>query len=128
MEFIFERKTMEHTTNADVIAVASSYISYANTLLVFGALIIAAVTIGLMIYYGQNKEKLIKETATHILEKISQDEQIRAEFIQKILSNENFKQEFETMIDIHLQDKMDDIRDGMQNENEQKQNRVGELK
>ena len=32
------------------------------------------------------------------------------------------------MIDIHIQDKMDDIRDGMRNENEQKQNRVGELK
>lgn len=119
---------MKYTTNADMIAIASSYISYANTLLVFGALIIAGVTIWLTYHYNQNKEKLIKEVGTRILEKISQDEQIRDEFIQKILSNDNFKQEFEAMIDIHIQDKIDDIRENQQDESEQEQNQIGELK
>lgn len=32
---IFKSKDMKYTTNADMIAVASPYISYANTLLVF---------------------------------------------------------------------------------------------
>lgn len=58
----------------------------------------------------------------------SQDEQIRDEFIQKILSNDNFKQEFEAMIDIHIQDKIDDIRENKQDESEQEQNQIGELK
>ena len=61
-----------------------------------------------------------------LLEKISQDEQIRDEFIQKILSNEQFKQEFEAMVDIHIQDKMDDIVEKTNKEEEK--NEVGELK
>lgn len=112
--------------DSNIIAIASAYISYANTLLVFAALLIATVTIGLTIYYNREKEKVIKETTNNILEKISQDDNLRDSFIQKILSNKDFQQQFEEMVDIHIQDKMDDIAENANKEEEQ--NEVGELK
>ncbi|MGX3044424.1 hypothetical protein [Helicobacter sp. T3_23-1056] len=119
---------MEQTIVADsnIIAIASSYISYANTLLVFAAVLIAILTIGLTMYYNREQVKVIKETTNNILEKISQDDNLRDNFIQKILSNKDFQQQFEAMVDIHIQDKMDDIAEKTNKEEEK--NEVGELK
>ena len=39
--------------------------------------------------------------------KISEDENLRNDLINKILTNKNFAQEFEKMVDIHISDKID---------------------
>lgn len=98
-------------SNGDIIALASSYMSYTNTFIVLAALIIAAVTIGLTFYFNRDKKKLISEATDNILNKIADDEQMRNTFINKILENKNFKQEFEKMVDIHISDKMDRLVD-----------------
>lgn len=116
-----------HLSNGDVISLASSYISFANTLIVvvvfIATILIALVTIGLTIYYNRDKKKLIKEATQDILDKIADNEQMRNDFISKILENKNFKQEFEAMVDIHVSDKMDRLAD----ENQEKSN-IGGLK
>lgn len=48
---------------------------------------------------------------------------MRNTFVKKILENENFKQEFERMVDIHISDKMDRLVD----ENKEKSS-IGGLK
>ena len=101
-------------SNGDIIALASSYMSYANIVIVIAALIIAFVTILLTILYNKDKKKLISETTHNILDKIANDEQMRNAFVTKILENENFKQEFERMVDIHISDKMDRLVDESQ--------------
>ncbi|RDU60419.1 hypothetical protein [Helicobacter marmotae] len=100
--------------NGDIIALANSYMSYANLIIVVSALIIASITIGLTIYYNRDKKKLINEATYNILDKIAENEQVRNTFIEKILENENFKQEFERMVDIHISDKMDRLTDESQ--------------
>lgn len=93
--------------NGDIIALASSYMSYANIIIVVAALIVAAITIGLTLYYNRDKKKIISEVTYNILNKIADDEQMRNTFINRIL----FKQEFERMVDIHISDKMDRLVD-----------------
>lgn len=109
--------------NGDIIALASSYMSYANLIIVVSALVVAGATIGLTIYYNRDKKKLINETTHNILDKIADDEQMRNIFINKILENKNFKQEFERMVDIHISDKMDRFAE----ENQEKSS-IGGLK
>lgn len=111
--------------NGDIIALASSYMSYANIIIVVvlsvATLIIAAVTILLTILYNRDKKKLIEETTCNILNKIADDEQMRNDFINKILENKNFKQEFERMVDIQVSDKMNRLV----NESQEKSNIEG---
>lgn len=99
----------------DVVALANSYMSYANLIIVVAVavatLVIAGVTIGLTIYYNRDKKKLIEETSRNLLEKIADNEQMRNDFINKILKNKNFKQEFERIIDMHISNKMDRLTD-----------------
>ena len=100
--------------NGDIIALASSYMSYANNIIVTVALIVAIATIVLTlyyIYYNRDKKKIISDVTHNILNKIADDEQMRNTFINRILENENFKQEFERMVDIHISDKMDRLVD-----------------
>ncbi|MCX2683534.1 hypothetical protein OQH60_06600 [Campylobacter sp. MIT 21-1685] len=114
---------MQNGINTDVIALANSYMSYANLIIVVAALIIAAITISLTIYYNRDKKRLIEETTHNILDKIANNEQMRNDFINKILENNNFKQEFERMVDIHISDKMDRLVD-----EKQEQSNIGGLK
>lgn len=111
--------SMENRINieniGDVVALANSYMSYANLIIVVAVavatLVIAGVTIGLTIYYNRDKKKLIEETSRNLLEKIADNEQMRNDFINKILKNKNFKQEFERIIDMHISNKMDRLTD-----------------
>ncbi|MDE5602489.1 MAG: hypothetical protein K2I71_01000 [Helicobacter sp.] len=113
--------------NGDIIALANSYMAYTNLIIVVAVavatLAVAVVTIGLTIYYNRDKKKIIEETTRNLLEKIADNEQMRNDFIDKILKNENFKQEFERMVDIHISDKMDRFIE----ENQEKSN-IGGLK
>lgn len=97
--------------NGDIIALASSYMSYANNIIVTVALIVAIATIVLTLYYNRDKKNIISDVTHNILNKIADDEQMRNTFINRILENENFKQEFERMVDIHISDKMDRLVD-----------------
>ncbi|MDA3967455.1 hypothetical protein [Helicobacter sp. WB40] len=110
-------------SNDDIIALASSYMSYANLFIVIATLIIAFITICLTIYYNRDKKRIINETTRNILNKIADDEQMRNTFVEKILENEDFKQEFERMVDIHISDKMGRLVD----ENKEKSS-IGGLK
>lgn len=83
-----------------MISIFSSYLSYANTMLVFAGIIIAVITIVLTLYYNQDKKKLIEKATHNILCKIADDEQMRNDFVSKIVENEKFKQEFKQMMDI----------------------------
>lgn len=100
---------MQNYSNGDIIALANSYMSYANLIIVISALIIAVVTIGLTIYYNRDKKRLIEETTRNILDKIADNEQMRNDFINKVLENKNFKQEFERMIDRCINNKTSKI-------------------
>lgn len=112
-----------HLSNGDVISLASSYISFANTLIVV-VVFIATILIALAtFYYNRDKKELIKEATQDILDKIADNEQMRNDFINKILENKKFKKEFEAMVDMHVSDKMDRLAD----ENQEKSN-IGGLK
>lgn len=75
---------------------------------------VAVVTIGLTIYYNRDKKRLIKEASEAFLDKIIDDEKLRNDFINKILKNSEFMQEFERMVDLHINDKMDRLADDTQ--------------
>lgn len=111
---------------SNVTTITSSYLNFANTFIVIAALLVAAITIILMIYHNRDKQKVIKEVTDKFLETLSSDNDLRNIFIQKILSNKDFQQQFEAMVDIHIQDKMDDIAEKTNKEEEK--NEVGELK
>ena len=111
---------------SNVTTITSSYLNFANTFIVIATLLVAAITIILMIYHNRDKQKVIKEVTDKFLETLSSDNDLRNIFIQKILSNKDFQQQFEAMIDIHIQDKMDDIAEKANKEEEK--NEVGELK
>lgn len=116
-----------HLSNGDVISLVSSYMGYANILVVgvvsVATILTAAITIFLTIYHNRDKKELIKKATQDILDKIADNEQMRNDFINKILENKNFKQEFEAMVDIYVSDKMDRLAD----ENQEKSN-IGGLK
>lgn len=61
---------------SDMISIASSYISYANTTLVFCGVIIAALTIFLTMYYNRNQKKLIEESIDKFLKEVSNNESL----------------------------------------------------
>ncbi len=105
---------MQNYPNGDVIALASSYMTWANLIIVISALIIAVATIGLTIYYNRDKKRLIEETTRNILDKIADNEQIRNDFINKVLENKNFKQEFEKMVDKHISNKISQVTEEKQ--------------
>lgn len=94
-------------SNSDIISLANTTISVANTMLVWAGVLIALVAIFATMYYNREKKKLIKQTADEFLDKIANNEALRNEFIQKILSNKDFKDNFEKMVDLHIQDKFD---------------------
>ena len=118
---------MQNSLNVDVIALANSYMSYANLIIVVAVgvatLVIAGVTIGLTIYYNRDRKKIIKETTRNLLEEMTNNEQMRNDFIDKISENKNFKREFERMVDIHISDKMDRFA-----EEKQEKSSIGGLK
>lgn len=91
---------------SDMIAVASSYIAYANTMLVLCGIFVAAASVAAVVFYNRDKRRIIEETKQNILIKIADDEQMREEFICKILENEKFLQEFKAMFDIYISDKL----------------------
>lgn len=82
-------------------------ISVANTFLVWGALFIAIVTIGIAWYYNKNKQEEIKKAVSEVLQKIGNDDKIRAEFINDILQSRSFKEELRAMIDLAVRDQID---------------------
>lgn len=66
----------------------------------------AVITIALTVYYNRDKQRLIKETADAFLNKIVEDEKLRNDFINKILKNSEFIEEFQKMVDLHINDKI----------------------
>lgn len=66
----------------------------------------AGATIWLTIHYNRDKQRLIKETADTFLNKIVEDEKLRNDFINRILKNSEFMEEFERMVDLHINDKI----------------------
>ena len=66
----------------------------------------AGATIWLTIHYNRDKQRLIKETADAFLNKIVEDEKLRNDFINRILKNSEFMEEFERMVDLHINDKI----------------------
>ena len=68
-------------------------ISIANTFLVWGALFIAFIIIGITWYYNREKQREIKKAISEVLQKICDDDKIRAEFVRDMLQNGSFKEE-----------------------------------
>lgn len=101
--------------NGDVIALASSYMSYANIIIVVvlsvATLVIAGITIGLMMYHSRDRKRLIEEATRNILEKIADNEQMRNDFINKILKDNNFRQDIERMMNAYIDNKMGKLVD-----------------
>ncbi|HED5389947.1 TPA: hypothetical protein R5B43_000456 [Campylobacter jejuni] len=83
----------------------------------------AFITIWLTIYYNRDKKRLIKETTDIFLNKIIEDEKLRNDFINKILKNSEFMEEFERMVDLHINDKISMLTDIEQ----EKSTRIGGL-
>ncbi|EKS3201143.1 hypothetical protein ABZL51_001035 [Campylobacter jejuni] len=61
----------------------------------------AIVAIGLTMYYNRDRKKLLKEAIDVFLDKIIEDEELRNDFINKILKNSEFMEEFEKMVDLY---------------------------
>lgn len=82
-------------------------ISLANTFLVWGALFIAIATIGITIYFNREKRKDIDKAISEVLQKICDDDKIRAQFIKEMLQNGSFKEDLKAAIDIAARDQID---------------------
>ncbi|EGM2780786.1 TPA: hypothetical protein ACV154_001033 [Campylobacter jejuni] len=52
-------------------------------------------------YYNRDRKKLLKEAIDVFLDKIIEDEELRNDFINKILKNSEFMEEFEKMVDLY---------------------------
>ncbi|WP_167333042.1 hypothetical protein [Campylobacter subantarcticus] len=57
------------------------------------------------------------------MDKIIEDEKLRNDFINKILKNSEFMEEFEKMVDLHINDKIIAFKD----EEQEKSTRIGGL-
>lgn len=101
-------------SNADVISMMSTYLTYTTILIGVVTLILAAMTIWITIRSNRDGKRLIQESANNFLDKISEDENLRNDLINKILANKNFAQEFEKMVDIHISDKIDRLSEDKQ--------------
>ncbi|EAK6829306.1 hypothetical protein P3G05_001687, partial [Campylobacter coli] len=95
----------------DIITIASSYLTYGSLIVAIATFLTAVITIGLTIYYNRDKQRLIKETTDVFLNKIIEDEKLRNDFINKILKNSEFMEEFERMVDLHINDKISILTD-----------------
>lgn len=82
-------------------------ITIANTFLVWGALFIAFITIGITIYFNREKKKDIENAISEVLQKLSNDDKIKRALIERILANDSFKQELKAAIDIAARDQID---------------------
>ncbi|WP_315508589.1 hypothetical protein [Campylobacter showae] len=102
-------------------------ISIANTFLVWGALFIALITIGITWYYNREKQKEIKKAISEVLQKICDDDKIRAEFVRDMLQNGNFKDELKAAIDIAARDQIDLDKERIFADNETSQQMKGKL-
>lgn len=109
--------------DGNVLGLASMMITASGVFVGLATLATAGITIILAIYFNKDKKKAIEETTNSLLDKIANDERIRSELISKILSNEDFKEEFEKMVDIHTRDKIDALM-----YYEKEQTKIGELK
>ncbi|HFZ5084988.1 TPA: hypothetical protein ACIKZO_001717, partial [Campylobacter jejuni] len=98
-------------TNSDIITIASSYLTYGSLIVAIATFLTAVIAIGLTIYYNRDKQRLIKETTDVFLNKIIEDEKLRNDFINKILKNSEFMEEFERMVDLHINDKISILTD-----------------
>ena len=89
---------------------ANLTISNANTFLVFGGVCLAAITIGISIYYNRKNKQAIKESIEKVLVKISQDSSIRNKLVERILENDEILKriieldEFKRQLDISVGD------------------------
>lgn len=75
-------------SNSDIISMVNNTISLANTFLVFGALILAAITIGITVYFNYKAKNDINNAINNILLKISKDSNIQNKLISDILKND----------------------------------------
>ncbi|AJC93237.1 hypothetical protein CSUB8523_1757 [Campylobacter subantarcticus LMG 24377] len=74
-------------------------------------------------YYNRDRKRLLKEATDIFLDKIIEDEKLRNDFINKILKNSEFMEEFEKMVDLHINDKIIAFKD----EEQEKSTRIGGL-
>ncbi|EIY3538179.1 hypothetical protein MMU55_001670 [Campylobacter jejuni] len=86
---------------SDIIAIANSYLTHATAIVTIATLLTAIVAIGLTMYYNRDRKKLLKEAIDVFLDKIIEDEELRNDFINKILKNSEFMEEFEKMVDLY---------------------------
>lgn len=93
-------------SNADLISMMSTYLTYTSIIIAAITLILAAMTVLITIHFNRDRKKLIQESSNNFLDKISKDENLRNDLINKILANRNFIQEFEKMVDIHIRNKI----------------------
>lgn len=73
-------------------------------------------------HYNRDKQRLIKETTDVLLNKIVEDEKLRNDFINKILKNGEFIEEFKRMVDLHINGKISSPMD-----NDQEKSQIGGL-
>lgn len=75
-------------SNSDIISMVNNTISLANTFLVFGALIVAVITIGITVYFNHKAKDDINNAINNILLEISKDSNIQNKLISDILKND----------------------------------------
>lgn len=99
-------------SNSDIISMVNNTISLANTFLVFGALIVAAITIGITVYFNYKAKDDINNAINNILLKISKDSNIQNKLISDILKNDELLKkiirlpDFKEQLDLAVADQM----------------------
>lgn len=97
-------------SNSDIISMVNNTISLANTFLVFGALIVAVITIGITVYFNHKAKDDINNAINNILLKISKDSNIQNKLISDILKNDELLKkiiilpEFKEQLDLAVAD------------------------
>lgn len=107
---------LNQLSNSDIISMANHTISLANTFLVFGALIVAVITIGITVYFNKKAKEDINNAINNILLEISKDSNIQNKLISDILKNDELLKkiiglsEFKVQLDLAVSDQISLIK------------------
>lgn len=97
---------------AEVISLANTMLVWATGIVAVTAIVIAAATIGITIFFNFKNKANIKKATDKILEQISKDSNIRNKLVEKILSDDivlktlvklpEFKEQLDLSISNHI--------------------------
>ncbi|MDR2638346.1 MAG: hypothetical protein LBC09_00740 [Helicobacteraceae bacterium] len=86
----------------------ASYDTIATVYVAILASITIALTIGIQIYLNKRKNDEAKAAIAEIVQIIDKDGELRAALVRALFATPNFKEEFNRLLDISVNDKMDD--------------------